>query len=149
MKSCQAFMPPSKSSSRSMKSCQAFAFLRDDLCRRAGDERFVGEPRTGPGNLALDPRNLLGDAFALGCDIDLNVEHELKMLDDFHRSFAPRQDIRVAHVRQARERLHERLIPSRKLSPACDEKPHLLSRPQLSLAAELSNRVDQRLQNPD
>src|ERR1700694_503767 len=125
---------------RGMKFCQAFALLRDDLCRRAGDERFVGEPRAGLGDLALEPRDLFGNTLALGCDIDLDVEHELKALDDFHGSVAPWQGICIAHVRQARERLHERLVPPGKLGFARDEKAHLLPRPQIGVAAQLPNR---------
>src|SRR5215831_12501381 len=64
---------------------EAIFFLSDDRRRSALDEAWIGELRVGLGDLPFEARNLLLQAHALRGGIDLELNHQVRVVDDRDR----------------------------------------------------------------
>ena len=64
---------------------QTLFLLRDDGGRRALDEARVAELALCFANLVLQSRDFLGEAFALGGNVDFNLQEQAKVIDDLDR----------------------------------------------------------------
>ena len=85
--------------SRRSRSCATTA------AGRARDEAFAGQLAVGLGDLALEARDLLLQALALGGDVDLDLQHQLGGADDRHRGRRIRQRVDDLHFRQLAQQL--------------------------------------------
>jgi hypothetical protein len=82
------------------------SFLGHHGGRGAGDEALARQLALGLGDLALDARDFLRQALALGGDVDLDLQHQLGGADDGDRRRRIRQRVDDLHFRQLAEQLH-------------------------------------------